>query len=420
MKKYYLLITLIPCLFFTVNLFAQQRCASHEVLKMQMAANPEFARKVKESEKNYADFMRQQGAQRGKPSSFTIPLVVHVVYNTAEENISDAQIQSQIDVLNEDFTATNPDYNNFDAGYGDVFGDADIKFCLDQVVRKQTTKRFFGFNDGVKKSRQGGSEAIDPMHRLNVWVCNLQNLLGYAQFPGGPAETFGIVCHYRAFGRGDQYDLFTAYNKGRTATHEVGHCIALRHIWGDANCGNDLVDDTPLHNEANFGCPGEGHLSTCTGNPPEMWMNFMDYTDDACMYMFSDGQVARGNFFIENDAQLVSIVNSSCSGGPGKNNITKSTGSAVNSSARISAPGFVVYPTISSGPVTFAINNAIAGNAEINIYNAFGELVLNKKIYVTEGSSTGTMDVSKLTNGFYFVQLNKGLERSTGKIIIQH
>ncbi|MEZ5053960.1 MAG: M43 family zinc metalloprotease [Chitinophagales bacterium] len=83
------------------------------------------------------------------------------------------------------------------------------------------------------------------------------------------------------------------FNKGRTATHEVGHWLNLRHIWGDATCGSDLVSDTPTHNTANYGCPAAGHKSTCSGTPVEMWMNYMDYTDDACMYMFSNGQKSR-------------------------------------------------------------------------------------------------------------------------------
>src|SRR5687768_9645572 len=391
MKQCYFSVALIAGLFLSAPLTPQQKCSSYEVLQQQMAANPEFARKVRESEKNFANYIRQGGAQRGnaRPGVVTVPVVVHVVYNTADQNISDAQVQSQIDVLNEDFTATNNDYNNYNAGYGAVFGDANIEFCLDQIVRVQTNKRSFGWNDGVKKVRQGGSAAIDPMHKLNIWVCNLgQNLLGYAQFPGGPAETFGVVCHYRAVGRGDAYDVFSAYDLGRTTTHEVGHCLGLRHIWGDATCGNDFVDDTPLHNTANFGCPGEGHLSTCTGNPLEMWMNFMDYTDDRCMYMFSDGQVARADFFVETDAQLTSIFNSSCTGGKGNNHITNISGSGAINSARLSAPGFVIYPTISSGYVTLDLKNAEGGNAELLIYNTSGAIVMKQNLFITEGSTT--------------------------------
>jgi hypothetical protein len=117
------------------------------------------------------------------------------------------------------------------------------------------------------------------------------DILGYAQFPGGNAATDGVVIAHNFFGRVGK--VSAPYHLGRTATHEVGHWMNLRHIWGDATCGNDFVGDTPLHNTANYGCPAAGHKSTCTGTPVEMTMNYMDYTDDACMYMFSEGQKSR-------------------------------------------------------------------------------------------------------------------------------
>jgi hypothetical protein len=115
--------------------------------------------------------------------------------------------------------------------------------------------------------------------------------LGYAQFPGGSSATDGIVLDDNA--TGNTGTAAAPFNKGRTATHEVGHWLNLRHIWGDATCGNDQVGDTPTHNTANYGCPAAGHKSTCSGTPIEMTMNYMDYTDDACMYMFSAGQASR-------------------------------------------------------------------------------------------------------------------------------
>ncbi|TBR18749.1 MAG: zinc metalloprotease, partial [Chitinophagaceae bacterium] len=131
-----------------------------------------------------------------------------------------------------------------------------------------------------------------PSTKLNIWVCNLGGgILGYAQFPGGNPATDGIVLDDNA--TGNVGTAAAPFNKGRTATHEVGHYLNLRHIWGDTNCGNDFVGDTPLHNTYNFGCPSYPHYSTCSGTPIEMTMNYMDYTDDACMYMFSAGQKTR-------------------------------------------------------------------------------------------------------------------------------
>ena len=407
---------------FSSAIFSQQRCASYENLQRQMAEDPGFARKVRETEKSFANYKRQTGKkdQRGRPSSITIPLVVHIVYNTADQNISDAQIQSQIDVLNEDFTATNKDYNSYDAGYGSVKGDAGIQFCLDQVVRKQTGKKSFGFTDQVKKDKHGGSNAIDPIHKLNIWVCNLgQSLLGYAQFPGGPAETFGVVCHYQAFGSGASYDLFTNYNLGRTATHEVGHCLGLRHIWGDSRCGNDLVEDTPEQDEANVGCPPEGLESECAGNPLEMWMNYMDYCYDRCVYFFSDGQVSRMDYFIDNDAQINSIVNSGCNDTrTNSSDITAATNRIITSGRAVDAE-LSLYPTITQGLLNLSTGKQVNGKAEITIYNQTGGLLMKQRI-IFSGKTFDQLDVSRLANGMYFLQLNDGVNKRTRKFIVQH
>ena len=140
----------------------------------------------------------------------------------------------------------------------------------------------------------GEKDAWNTNDYLNIWVCNLASgLLGFATFPGGNASLDGVVCDYAYFG-----NIGTAtppYNLGRTATHEVGHWLNLYHIWGDSYCGNDYVSDTPEHEESNYGCPSFPHSSNCssTGSSGEMFMNYMDYTNDACMYMFTNGQKNR-------------------------------------------------------------------------------------------------------------------------------
>jgi hypothetical protein len=244
--------------------------------------------------------------------------------------------------------------------------------------------------------------------------------LGFAYYPGISPEKFGVVCHTNAFGRGNQFNLFADYNLGRTTTHEVGHCFGLVHIWGDATCGNDHVDDTPLQNSANFGCPGEGHLSTCSGTPLEMWMNYMDYTDDRCMYFFSDGQAARADYFISSDPQLNSIISSTCNISSGKNDITSRMGSKENSILRSFEYNFILYPTITAGKLTLSINNAVDETVGVNIYSQAGELIMNKRIVGVKGSWTNNIDVSKLANGIYFLQLNNGTEKQTRKFIVQH
>ena len=277
-----------------VHFAAHRGCETMHVLEEQLKADPSLAGRMQRIEE-----LSERAISEGKLVNgvIEIPVHVNVLYNTAAENISNAQIQSQIDVLNEDFGGTNPDYNLIPADFSGVAsGDIKIKFIWDPATgtsRKSTTKRSWRTNDDMKRTTKGGLNPTDCANKFNIWVCVLaNNILGYAQFPGGACATDGVVVHTNAFGRGN-YPLFSAFNKGRTATHEVGHWANLRHIWGDATCGNDLVADTPVHNASNGGCPTQPHFSTCSGSPREMTMNYMDYTNDSCMYMFTLGQKSR-------------------------------------------------------------------------------------------------------------------------------
>ena len=237
---------------------------------------------------------RDLGFDAAKIGIVTVKTVVNVVYKTPEQNVSDAQIKSQIAVLNKDFRATNPDRTQTPAPFKGLISDARINFKLVKVTRTKTTENGFRHDDGVKKASTGGIAPFNPKTHLNIWVCALTDrLLGYAQFPGGPAATDGVVISYRAFGT-----MGTAqapFNKGRTATHEVGHYFNLRHIWGDTpDCsGSDLAADTPNCAGPNTGTP-TWPVVTCNNGPNgDMFMNYMDYTDDVAMFMFSAQQVIR-------------------------------------------------------------------------------------------------------------------------------
>ncbi|RYF77048.1 MAG: zinc metalloprotease, partial [Cytophagaceae bacterium] len=143
-------------------------------------------------------------------------------------------------------------------------------------------------------------DPIDPAHNLNIWICNIGGgILGYAQFPGGSAATDGVVIGPQYFGNTGY--VAAPYDKGRTATHEIGHWLNLRHIWGDASCGNDLVADTPTQQTANYGCPSFPHVTCGNGANGDMYMNYMDYTNDPCMYMFTNGQTTRSRALFASD-----------------------------------------------------------------------------------------------------------------------
>ena len=271
------------------NEMAHRGCASHDVLLSKLSEDPKLAIKMNEIESFTQEVLREGRLVNG---NIEIPVVVNVLYKTAAENISLAQIQSQIDVLNADFNGTNADFNNVPSLFSGVKANVGITFVLDAVVRKSTNKSSWRTDDSMKKSNRGGINPTSPTTKLNLWVCNLSGgILGYAQFPGGPSATDGVVIDNNAMGTTGS--ATAPFNLGRTATHEVGHWMNLRHIWGDASCGSDLVSDTPTHNTANYGCPSFPHYSTCSGSPVEMTMNYMDYTNDSCMYMFSNGQKSR-------------------------------------------------------------------------------------------------------------------------------
>jgi hypothetical protein len=272
-----------------VSATARRGCATQEVLEAQLKADPMLAIRMNEIEAFTEKKMLTSRLVNGKVE---IPVVVNVLYRTAAENISDAQIQSQIDVLNKDFNALNSDFNSVPALFSGVKANVGITFVLDQIIRKSTTKTSWGTADAMKKTSKGGLAPTSPTTKLNLWACTIGGgILGYAQFPGGASATDGVVIDSKYFGLSGAGAA--PYNLGRTATHEVGHWMNLRHIWGDATCGSDLVSDTPTHNAENYGVPAYPHYSTCTGTPVEMTMNYMDYVDDNAMYMFSNGQKSR-------------------------------------------------------------------------------------------------------------------------------
>ncbi|GAA4109268.1 zinc metalloprotease [Aquimarina addita] len=268
-----------------------RRCYTMNVLEKHMIKTPDLRSKMEQIEKRCQAFITQR--KEGKVEdldTIIIPTILHVIYSNEDENISEAQIQSQINVLNQDFSKTNTDIDQIPEEFAALASDIKIHFELDSIIRVSSTTTSWGTNDQMKFSANGGSDVINPETHLNMWVCAIGGgILGYAQFPGDSPTTDGIVISPQYFGT-EGY-LQSPFDKGRTTTHEVGHWLNLRHIWGDGDCSaDDFVDDTPLSDTANYGCPNYPTLH-CDSN--DMTMNYMDYVDDNCMYMFTDGQMAR-------------------------------------------------------------------------------------------------------------------------------
>lgn len=314
----------------TVNTFAQgiERCGTQQLLEQYELQQPGTKQAVEQAAMEAREWIKNNpGTAR---SVVTIPVVVHVVYKTASQNISDEQVKSQIDVLNEDFQFSNPDTSKIPEAFKSVAGNAMIQFCLAAydpdgdsttgIIRTKTDVSLFATGDSVKYTSKGGDDAWPPKHYLNIWTCNLGGgVLGFATLPqnnSGNSKTDGVVVLYRAFGRTGT--VVYPYNQGRTCTHEVGHWFGLTHIWGDDNgscSGTDNIADTPNQGDANFGCPDFPHTDSCSKTAPGvMFMNYMDYTDDRCMYMFTKDQSAVMNATINGPRLSILTSPAGCQG----------------------------------------------------------------------------------------------------------
>ena len=271
----------------------RRSCGTMAVHMMLLEQFPSFRARQFKLEQETAK-RRAAPFSRAKVEVVTVDVVVNVVYQTTEQNISDAQIKSQIAALNRDFSAKNPDRSKVPVPWQGLVTDARIQFKLHKTTRTRTAVKSFSQNNGVKQSSGGGIAPLQPQKCLNFWVCPLGGgLLGYAQFPGGPTATDGVVINYKAFGTSGTAQK--PFNLGRTATHEVGHYFNLRHIWGDTeDCsGSDMVADTPNCAGPNFQKPSFPVVTCNNGPNGDMFVNYMDYVDDDTMYMFTAQQVMR-------------------------------------------------------------------------------------------------------------------------------
>jgi hypothetical protein len=315
----------IMVLFATIT-FSQRVCPTSVDLTLMQQQDPARYTRFMNLENFIATTIANQGTTSQRLINvnglITIPVVVHVLHDGENigdgRNISAAQIQSQIDVLNEDFRRLNPNRVNTPGGFLPIAADYGFEFRLactdpngfstDGIIRKNTnrtsyTVEFENNSDLIDEGATGvkfgasGSEPWPTNRYLNIWVCCFSGgTLGYGTFPADFAARpnfDGVVIHTTAMGRVGNVEA--PFNGGRTATHEVGHWLDLRHIWGDANCGNDGVPDTPPQQTANNDCPNFPRQTACNGTANgEMFMNYMDYTDDACMNLYTNGQRQRG------------------------------------------------------------------------------------------------------------------------------
>lgn len=419
MKKK-LLLVFLASFAFTISSFAQNRCGTPPPC-------PEFEQWIQQ-----LITARQSDPSIDPQAVYLIPTIVHVINNGENvgvgSNISQTQINSQFDVLNEDFRKTNADFSTVvPSVFQSVAADAQINFCKALRDPQGNTLTEPGIHR-INRNTMGWSSPPfnmtycdntikpqtiwDPTKYLNIWVCSLgSSLLGYATFPAGagvtciplPVETAnnsGVVILYSAFGRVG--NVLAPYNKGRTTTHEIGHWLGLRHIWGDNNCGTDCVADTPTQQGYNFGCPGFPSITCNNGPNGDMFVNFMDYTDDACMAMFTAGQKTRMQTCMANGTYRAPLSNSYVC-------------SPLSAEDIYFTNNFSVYPNPSNGQVF--VSCAFAENdLNVCVYNIFGARVadLGK---VTQREFT--LQLENLPSGLYVIEFNNGKQVYTRKVILE-
>lgn len=424
--KQHLLSAIATALIFSSAAFAQQNsslsCGLDDVIMNARVKNPNYDRQVAEKEK-----LRDQWKIKyanSTQSVITIPVVVHVVWNTAQQNISDSQVVSQINVLNTDYIRMNSDTVNTPSVFQTLAANPQIQFCLAQqdpqgnptngITRTQTSKTDFGTpllfsgDTSIWNTSLGGYDKWDTSQYFNIWVCPLGSFIGGLGFwPGGTSliagSQDGVLINYTYFGT-----LGTAtapYNLGRTTTHEVGHYLDLHHLWGDvssnSNCAaTDYCNDTPTQVQATQNCPAFPFTDGCTSaSPGLMFMDFMDYPPDNCKNMFTIDQSIRMNACL-NGARASLLTSLACT----------PPVIGINDVSQMNAVNIFPNPTNSQ----FTVYGLRSTVNTIEVYNSLGQIVHKQ----TVNSKQETVNLSA-ASGVYSVKIYSEENPVVKKIIIE-
>jgi hypothetical protein len=384
--------------------------------------------------KNQLDEIAQHATYRTRSVNVTIPIVFHVVYKSAAQNIADSYLNAQVDLLNKSYARLNSDTTNMRSIYQSRVGASKVRFVIDQVIRVQTTKNSFDVSstsgmsggDDVKIAVYGGSDAVSPDKKLNIWVCNLtidgtDGLIGYAYPPAGapnwPAgsnapfiELDGIVIDYTDVGGPAKQPIGFSYGfRGKALVHEVGHYLGLRHIWGDDNGAcpgqagykDDGLSDTPVTADAsNFDC--NKTKNTCTessGDLPDMVENYMDYSSESCQNSFTKMQVSAMEYVLDNIRTQIRVP----VGVAETDELTKQ---------------ITVYPNPATDQLYIDLNRLDYNEVNITLMSALGQTMINT--LSTKGNNLIELNTSNFAPGIYYLNMSVDhVNRVTKKVIIQ-
>lgn len=391
------------------RLFAQRACSSFPYQQNELRNNPFLAQKIKDIDSFTYRYTLQTAENAARPSQgiiIRIPVVIHVLYHFPGEmdNITPARVTEQLAILNSCFRMNNADTALIPAIFKPLATDCEIEFVLatSDPRRRNTTgiiKKYspiieWQANDYVKFSSLMGDDAWDPNSYLNIWVCNLQQVAGYSSLPGGSLEKDGVVLDFDVFGPNSSVE---GLNMGKTLVHEVGHWLNLRHLWGDDYCGDDGVADTPVQGGYNFGCPSGSHITCNNGPYGDMYMNYMDFTNDACINMFTLGQKARMRALFAPGGPRVSMLSS----------IGLLPPLIYESPIPPESPRWLMprlYPNPASKELTIDLSYDVRWVGKVlTILNMQGQVAMQVKV----SNRIQVIDISRLQQGIYILSAKK-------------
>jgi hypothetical protein len=405
------------CLFLLLQLtaFTQRECASHTYLQNVRSGSAVAEKALADAEaflqhQSVASTAIRLNGASGE-ALIRIPVVVHVLYNTAAQNLSDAQIKSQMAALNRDFRRNNSDSANTPAQFRSLAADVAIEFVLATadpsgapttgIVRKQTHVSEWKSDDKIKFTTSGGDNAWDSRNYLNIWVGNMRSLLGYASAPGSPADKDGIVINTNAFGT---LNIAGPYNMGRTAVHEIGHWLGLKHTWGDTYCGDDGITDTPKQGNYTSGCPAGFRFSCNNSSAGDMYMNYMDFTNDACINLFTHGQKERMRANFNYGGCRNALLTSKGLSAPWKASVYEEYAA----DKEVATAQFSAYPNPAKAELNINIGQDEAWiGKELQIVSMSGTILLKQVITC----KTQKINISKLPAGIYVLQGQTGSQK---------